>query len=143
MSKAFGPKGVRARLIASFQLPAHGPAPPRFMGRCRRLDGPVHRRTRVVRMIEDYRRRWRSPHPSGPVLSGGLLLAASDGGDGVSTRTANIDLTPAAAECDVELGWSTNFDPRRSLRLSSTQAVNAVPIAGIRRTANFATPVPG
>ena len=30
MSRAFGPKGVRARLIASFQLPAHGPAPPRF-----------------------------------------------------------------------------------------------------------------
>lgn len=32
MSKAFGPKGVRARLIASFQLPAHGPAPPRNNG---------------------------------------------------------------------------------------------------------------
>ena len=32
MSKAFGPKGVRARLIASFQLPAHGLAPPRIMG---------------------------------------------------------------------------------------------------------------
>lgn len=30
MSRAFGSKGVRARLIASFQLPAHGPAPPRF-----------------------------------------------------------------------------------------------------------------
>jgi len=29
MSKAFGPKGVRARLIASSQLPASGPAPPR------------------------------------------------------------------------------------------------------------------
>ncbi len=92
-------------------------------------------------MIEDYRWRWRSTHPSGPVLSGGLLLAASDGGDGVSTRSANIDLTPAAAECDVELGWSTAFDPRRSLRLSSIHAVNAVPIAGIRRTADFATPV--
>lgn len=39
MSKAFGPKGVRARLIASFQLPAHGSAPPRINGRCRRLDG--------------------------------------------------------------------------------------------------------
>lgn len=93
-------------------------------------------------MIEDYRRRWRSAHHSGPVLSGGLLLATSNGGDGVGTRSANIDLTPAAAECDVELGWSTAFDPRRSLRLSSIHAVNAVAIAGIRRTADFATPVP-
>ena len=49
MSKAFGPKGVRARLIASFQLPAHGPAPPRTNGRCRRLDGRTapERRSRM------------------------------------------------------------------------------------------------
>lgn len=32
MSKALGPKGVRARLIAGFQLPALGPAPPRGRG---------------------------------------------------------------------------------------------------------------
>jgi hypothetical protein len=93
-------------------------------------------------MIEDYRRRWRSAHHSGPVLSGGLLLAASDGGDRVGTCTASIDLTPAAGGFDVELGWSTAFDSRRSLRLSIAYAVNAVHIAGIRRTADFATPVP-
>ncbi len=92
-------------------------------------------------MIEDYRRRWRSTHPSGPVLSGGLLLAASDGGDGVSTRTANIDLTPAATERDVELGWSTTFNPSRSLRLVIAHAVRAGHIAGIHGTSDFATPV--
>lgn len=38
MSRAFGPKGVRACLSAGFQLPASGPAPPRWTGRCRRLE---------------------------------------------------------------------------------------------------------
>lgn len=93
-------------------------------------------------MIEDYRRRWRSAHHSGPVLSGGLLLAASDGGDGVGTCTANIDLTPAAGGYDVELGWSTAFDSRWSLRLSIAHAVNAAHIAGVHGTSGFATPVP-
>ena len=40
MSKASGPKDVRARLVTGSQLPAFGPAPPRFMGRCRRLEEP-------------------------------------------------------------------------------------------------------
>jgi len=93
-------------------------------------------------MIEDYRRWRRSAHHSGPVLSGGLLLAASDGGDWRSTRTANIDLTPAAGEFDVELDWSTAFDPSRSLHLGIAHAVNASHIAGVHSTAGFAMPVP-
>ena len=53
MSKAFGPKGVRARLIASSQLPAFGPASPRFTGRCRRLGKPKHRPTRGCVWLRD------------------------------------------------------------------------------------------
>ncbi len=56
MSRAFGPKGVRARLIASFQLPAHGPAPPRHNGRCRRLEIAERRSLRRearMRLFED------------------------------------------------------------------------------------------
>lgn len=94
-------------------------------------------------MIKDYRRRRHSAHRSGPVLAGGLLLAASDGSNWVSTRTANIDLTPAAGGFDVECGCFTAFGPRWSLRLSIAHAVNAVHIAGIHGTADFATPVPG
>ena len=50
------------------------------------------------------------------VLSGALLLAAPDGDDRVSTRTATIDLTPAALECDVEPGWLTALGLSRFLR---------------------------
>jgi hypothetical protein len=93
-------------------------------------------------MIEDYRRRWRSKHHSGPVLSDRLLVAVFNGGDWVSTCAANINLTPAAGGFDVELGMSTAFDPSRSLRLSIAQAVNAVDIAGVQGAAGFAMPVP-
>lgn len=63
MSKASGPKGVRARLIASFQLPAHGPAPLRQPKRCRRLSGkraPTRGETRVGEKRTDFLR-----HPDG------------------------------------------------------------------------------
>ena len=64
MSRALGPKGVRARLIAGSQLPAHGPAPPRFCRRrCRRLESADrHRRERRASGVGAYddRRSWRS-----------------------------------------------------------------------------------
>jgi subtilisin family serine protease len=57
----------------------------------------------------------------------------------LTTRTANIDLTPTARELDVELGWSTAFGPGRSLRLGIAHAVNAGHVAGVHDTAGFAT----
>ncbi|WP_344691906.1 S8 family serine peptidase [Sphingomonas cynarae] len=57
----------------------------------------------------------------------------------LTTRAANIDLTPTARELDVELGWSTAFGPNRSLRLGIAHAVNAGHVAGVHDTAGFAT----
>ncbi len=57
----------------------------------------------------------------------------------LTTRTANIDLTPTARELDVELGWSTAFGQSRSLRLGIAHAVNAGHVAGIQDIAGFAT----
>ena len=67
MSKASGPKGVRARPIASYQLPAFGPAPPREQGRRRRLEHQRRRPNRGCTWVADtavgldgfyHRHRW-------------------------------------------------------------------------------------
>jgi hypothetical protein len=68
-----------------------------------------------------------------------LLLVASDGDDRVSTRTANIDLTPAALKCDFELGWPTALGFSRFLRVCIPHDVNATHINGVHCTAGIAT----
>ena len=57
----------------------------------------------------------------------------------LTTRMANIDLTTAAREFDIELSWSTAFGPGRSLRVGIAHAVNAGHVAGVHDTAGFAT----
>jgi subtilisin family serine protease len=87
MSRAFGPKGVRARLVTGSQLPAYGPAPPRNMGGgAAGWSRPAPTRTGVRTLVMQGRNSALKPRVANmSVVSAGLLLAACGGGGGVSS----------------------------------------------------------
>ncbi|MDQ1231025.1 hypothetical protein QE379_002451 [Sphingomonas sp. SORGH_AS 879] len=55
----------------------------------------------------------------------------------LATRLTTVDLTPAAREMDVELGWSAALSPTSSLRLGVAHAFDAGHVAGAQDTAGF------
>lgn len=84
MSRAFGPKGVRARLVTGSQLPAHGPAPPRVKGGgAAGWKAERHRRERGTRVGKSNGGRIRPlaiPRKSSAATNGPLTSCEGFGG---------------------------------------------------------------
>lgn len=55
----------------------------------------------------------------------------------LTTAATAVDLTPTAREIDLELGWSTHWGDRATVRLGAAHARAAGHVAGARDTAGF------